>query len=76
MVSELGSRVRWLSRIDQEGFFVVHSSCRSRRDILFGLQGSRQQKLLVFRFLDVKEQQVVDSKGFLSSSIVRVCDKV
>nr|GEZ73963.1 zinc finger, CCHC-type [Tanacetum cinerariifolium] len=32
------------------------------RYLLFGLQGSRQQKLLVLRFFDVKEQQGIDSK--------------
>ncbi|GJY79502.1 hypothetical protein Tco_0485303 [Tanacetum coccineum] len=32
------------------------------RSILFGLQGSRQQKFLVLRFFDVKEQQGIDSK--------------
>ncbi|GJX91678.1 hypothetical protein Tco_0345004 [Tanacetum coccineum] len=36
---------------------------RSRR-------GSRQQKFLVLRFFDVKEQQGIDRYRFLSSSIV------
>ncbi|GJS62669.1 protein kinase, ATP binding site-containing protein [Tanacetum coccineum] len=38
--------------------------------------GSRQQKFLVLRFFDVKEQQGIDRYRFLSSSIVRVRDKV
>ncbi|GJZ64982.1 hypothetical protein Tco_0621678 [Tanacetum coccineum] len=46
------------------------------RSILFGLPGSRQQKFLVLRFFDVKEQQGIDRYRFLSSSIVRVRDKV
>ncbi|GKA06096.1 hypothetical protein Tco_0685216, partial [Tanacetum coccineum] len=33
--------------------------------ILFGLPGSRQQKFFVLRFFDVKEQQGINSKGFL-----------
>nr|GEX55499.1 DNA-directed DNA polymerase [Tanacetum cinerariifolium] len=33
--------------------------------ILFGLPTSRQQKFLVLRFVDVKEQHGIDSKGFL-----------
>ncbi|GKC78526.1 hypothetical protein Tco_1129300, partial [Tanacetum coccineum] len=32
------------------------------RSILFGLLGSRQQKFLVLRFFDVKEQQAVEDK--------------
>ncbi|GKD11868.1 hypothetical protein Tco_1196275, partial [Tanacetum coccineum] len=46
------------------------------RSILFGLRGSRQQKFLVLRIFDVKEQQGIDKYRFLSSSIVRVRDKV
>ncbi|GJY94521.1 hypothetical protein Tco_0510882 [Tanacetum coccineum] len=38
--------------------------------------GSQQQKFLVLRFFDVKEQQGIDRYRFLSSSIVRVYDKV
>ncbi|GJT58105.1 hypothetical protein Tco_0993159 [Tanacetum coccineum] len=41
-----------------------------------GFFGSRQQKFLVLRFFDVKEQQGIDRYRFLSSSIVRVRDKV
>ncbi|GJZ86093.1 hypothetical protein Tco_0657703 [Tanacetum coccineum] len=38
--------------------------------------GSRQQKFLVLRFFDVKEQQGIAMYRFLSSSIVRVRNKV
>ncbi|GJY84918.1 hypothetical protein Tco_0498944 [Tanacetum coccineum] len=56
-----GSRVLWLTRIDQEEVFVVHFFWKEHdRSILFGLPGSRQQKFLVLRFFDVKEQQGID----------------
>ncbi|GKC06573.1 hypothetical protein Tco_0998183 [Tanacetum coccineum] len=56
-----GSRVLWLTRIDQEEVFVVHFFWKEQdRSILFGLPGSRQQKFLVLRFFDVKEQQGID----------------
>ena len=75
-ITSTGSRRSLVTRIDLEGFFVVHSSCRSRSYSLFGLQGYRQQLFLVFRFVDIKEQRVSTGKGFFRSSIVRVRDKV
>ncbi|GJS07715.1 hypothetical protein Tco_0364511 [Tanacetum coccineum] len=73
----LSLRVLWLTRIDQEEVFVVYFFWKEQdRSILFGLPGSRQQKFLVLRFFDVKEQQGIDRYRFLSSSIVRVRDKV
>ncbi|GJT58102.1 zinc finger, CCHC-type containing protein [Tanacetum coccineum] len=56
-----GSRVLWLTRIDQEEVFVVWFFWKEQEgSILFGLPGSRQQKFLVLRFFDVKEQQGID----------------
>ncbi|GKA43038.1 zinc finger, CCHC-type containing protein [Tanacetum coccineum] len=53
---------RFQHRIDQEEVFVVHFFWKEQdRSILFGLPGSRQQKFLVLRFFDVKEQQGIDS---------------
>nr|GEY10622.1 zinc finger, CCHC-type [Tanacetum cinerariifolium] len=55
-----GSRVLWLTRIDQEEIFVIRFFWKEQKGyILFGLPGSRQQKLLVLRFFDIKEQQGV-----------------
>nr|GEZ21552.1 zinc finger, CCHC-type [Tanacetum cinerariifolium] len=63
VVSEPGSWVRWLTRIDQEEVFVVSFFWKEHEgSILFGLLGSRQQKFLVLRFFDVKEQQGINSK--------------
>ncbi|GJT75035.1 zinc finger, CCHC-type containing protein [Tanacetum coccineum] len=48
-------------RIDQEEVFVVWFFWKEQEgSILFGLPGSRQQKFLVLRFFDVKEQQGID----------------
>ncbi|GKC79350.1 hypothetical protein Tco_1130124 [Tanacetum coccineum] len=70
-------RVLWLTRIDQEEVFVVYFFWKEQDcSILFGLPGSRQQKFLVLKFFDVKEQQGIDMYRFLSSSIVRVRDKL
>nr|GEV18281.1 pyruvate kinase [Tanacetum cinerariifolium] len=54
-------RVLWLTRIDQEEVFVVRFFWKEQEgSILFGLPGSRQQKFLVLRFFDIKEQQGID----------------
>ncbi|GJW26436.1 zinc finger, CCHC-type containing protein [Tanacetum coccineum] len=48
-------------RFDQEEVFVVWFFWKEHEgSILFGLPGSRQQKFLVLRFFDVKEQQGID----------------
>ncbi|GJV58236.1 RNA-directed DNA polymerase, eukaryota [Tanacetum coccineum] len=54
---------------------IQFSSKEQEGSILFGLPGSRQQKFLVLRFFDVKEQQGIDRYRFLSSSICTVHDK-
>nr|GEW21900.1 zinc finger, CCHC-type [Tanacetum cinerariifolium] len=53
--------------IDQEEVFVVRFFWKKHEgSILFRLPSSRQQKFLVLRFFDVKEQQVgMDNNGFL-----------
>nr|GEZ22265.1 zinc finger, CCHC-type [Tanacetum cinerariifolium] len=49
--------------IDQEEVFVVRFFWKEHEGyILFGLPGSRQQKFLVLRFLDIKEQQGIDRR--------------
>nr|GEX90295.1 zinc finger, CCHC-type [Tanacetum cinerariifolium] len=49
--------------IDQEEVFVVRFFWKEQEGyILFGLPGSRQQKFLVSRFFDIKEQQGVDRR--------------
>ncbi|GJR65575.1 hypothetical protein Tco_0011640 [Tanacetum coccineum] len=55
-------------RIDQEEVFVVWFFWKEREgSILFGLPGSRQQKFLVLRFFDIKEQQgIVSVVRFIS----------
>ncbi|GKE77488.1 hypothetical protein Tco_1543608, partial [Tanacetum coccineum] len=53
-----GGVFRWF---DQEEVFVVWFFWKEHEGyILFGLPGSRQQKFLVLRFFDVKEQQGID----------------
>nr|GFA19833.1 zinc finger, CCHC-type [Tanacetum cinerariifolium] len=50
-IKSSGSRVLWLTRIDQEEVFVVRFFWKEQEgSILFGLPGSRQQKFLVLRF--------------------------
>ncbi|GKD13563.1 hypothetical protein Tco_1197970 [Tanacetum coccineum] len=60
-IKSSGSLVLWLTRIDQEEVFVVLFFWKEQEgSIMFGLPGSRQQKFLVLRFFDVKEQQGID----------------
>ncbi|GJR09511.1 RNA-directed DNA polymerase, eukaryota [Tanacetum coccineum] len=60
-IKSSGSWVLWLTRIDQEEVFIVWFFWKEQEGfILFGLPGSRQQKFLVLRFFDVKEQQGID----------------
>nr|GEV52163.1 zinc finger, CCHC-type [Tanacetum cinerariifolium] len=59
-------QVLWLTRIDQEEVFVVRFFWKEQESyILFGLPGSRQQKFLVLRFFDIKEQQGIDRSTYL-----------
>ncbi|GKA72195.1 hypothetical protein Tco_0778411, partial [Tanacetum coccineum] len=56
-----GSRVLWLTRIDQEEVVVAWFFWKEQEgSILFGLPGSRQQKFLALRFFYVKEQHGID----------------
>nr|GFA55509.1 retrovirus-related Pol polyprotein from transposon TNT 1-94 [Tanacetum cinerariifolium] len=60
-IKSSGSRVLWLTRIDQEEVFVVRFFWKEQEGyILFGLPGSLQQKFLVLRFFDIKEKQGID----------------
>ncbi|GKE58523.1 hypothetical protein Tco_1497708 [Tanacetum coccineum] len=74
-----GSRSEVPAQVEGAAYRVIESyKWYQSQDcsILFGLPGSRQQKFLVLKFIDVKEQQGIDRYRFLSSSIIRVRDKV
>ncbi|GJY15027.1 hypothetical protein Tco_0385449 [Tanacetum coccineum] len=63
--------------IDQEEVFVVHFFWKEQdRSILFRLPGSQQQKFLVLRFFDVKEQQGIDrgAQGDREAEVFQVSD--
>nr|GEZ93796.1 zinc finger, CCHC-type [Tanacetum cinerariifolium] len=66
---EPGSRVLWLSRIDQEEVFVFRFFWKEHEGyILFGLPGSRQQKFLVLRFLTSRSSRVSTAEVFQVSN--------
>ncbi|GJT02267.1 NRT1/ PTR family 4.5-like protein [Tanacetum coccineum] len=72
VVSELGSRVRWLPRIDQEGFFVVQFLEGAEGCFCLGYQVINNKVLGVSGFLNIKEQQVlIDRKGFVDFRVYR-----
>ncbi|GJV17434.1 hypothetical protein Tco_1362757 [Tanacetum coccineum] len=75
LLAESGYELSLVARI-ATGALVKGGSRSEEGSILFGLPGSRQQKFLVLRFFDVKEQQGIDTYKFLSSLIVWVRDKV
>nr|GEX09166.1 zinc finger, CCHC-type [Tanacetum cinerariifolium] len=72
-IKSSGLRVLWLTRIDQEVVFVVRFFWKEQEGyILFKLPGSRQQKFLVLRFLDIKEQQDIDRVKRMASMNTRL----
>ncbi|GKC64717.1 hypothetical protein Tco_1097315 [Tanacetum coccineum] len=61
-------------RFDQEEVFVVWFFWKEQEgSILFGLPSSRQQKFLVLRFFDVKEQQGIDRINKGSENKSKTC---
>ncbi|GJT93061.1 retrotransposon protein, putative, ty1-copia subclass [Tanacetum coccineum] len=71
VASELGSRVRWLPRIDQEEFFVVQF-LGAEGCFCLGYQVINNKVLGVSGFLNIKEQQVlIDRKGFVDFRLYR-----
>nr|GEW40386.1 zinc finger, CCHC-type [Tanacetum cinerariifolium] len=69
-IKSSGSRILWPTKIDQEDVFVVWFFWKEHEGpILFGLPGSLQQKFLVLRFFDVKEQQGIDKEQHLACEL-------